>query len=334
MSKGIKRSGVEGLTPGLNTFSTTILRLRVFCFGPGTCLPPASTPAERTGRQVIGTRSRKVNLHELVTTDALRLAVLLPDQVLPRGQMLLMESDSDLVLARVENCRKALLTLRLVRLNTLLVRPNGRFRWALQEGLWISGSGFHLVKTAPFHAETKLAAVTFFLKEAQVFKDDPLYRDESLSVDQEDAEKAKWQAVKDLHAHTVRPLEQAERDGLAESERVALLKKAACEFGVDVYARARLMLYPVDEMTPKQRKSLARRCCHIKDPVNREIALNYLKKGYNQLYPKQLAEQVFKVTGKKLSPANAKKKRSRLGLVSGKNEGRPVRSEAPHKSGT
>jgi hypothetical protein len=276
--------------------------------------------------------SREVTICELVTSDGFRTAVLLPpEESLSQGQILLLETENDLMLERVENCCQGRLCLMLVQFKRPLVFPQGKFTWAIQQGIRIRGGDFHLVRTAPFLTESRQEAARVFDQEAKVFKDDPLYDNEPLVKPvHEDVELAKWKAVKDIHRHTISPLEQADQDGVSEAERAGLLEKAAREFAVDVYARTQLVLYPIDRLTPKQRKSLARRCM-IKDKANREIARNCLQKGYDQIYPGELAQQIFKATGVKLTPANAKKKRLRLGLVVAYPEGRPNPSRRQRK---
>lgn len=58
----------------------------------------------------------------------------------------------------------------------------------------------------------------------------------------------------------------------------------------------------------------------ILDPVNHEIVLNWLRRGYNLMTENELAEAIFKTTGQMVKPNTLKKKRAGLGL-SGRGPG-------------
>lgn len=66
-------------------------------------------------------------------------------------------------------------------------------------------------------------------------------------------------------------------------------------------------------VTQKPRKEL--------DPVDHEIVLNWLNRGYNLLTAEELSEMIFQATGKKMTPEAIKKRRERLGLVTKRSPG-------------
>ncbi len=57
------------------------------------------------------------------------------------------------------------------------------------------------------------------------------------------------------------------------------------------------------------------------DPVDHEIVLNWLNRGYNLLTAEELSEMIFQATGKKMTPEAIKKRRERLGLVTKRSPG-------------
>ncbi len=59
------------------------------------------------------------------------------------------------------------------------------------------------------------------------------------------------------------------------------------------------------------------------DPVNYELALNWIRRGYNSLTAAELADALRQVTKEKLRPATVKKRRERLGLTTKRPPGPP-----------
>ena len=59
------------------------------------------------------------------------------------------------------------------------------------------------------------------------------------------------------------------------------------------------------------------------DPVNHELALNWLRERYDGLSAKQLSESIFKRLLRWLTPAAIKKRRERLGLTTKRKPGSP-----------
>jgi len=63
------------------------------------------------------------------------------------------------------------------------------------------------------------------------------------------------------------------------------------------------------------------------DPINHEIVLNWLRKGYNLLTEQELSNAVLIMTGQRLMPGALKKRRERLGLTTQRPTGPRPNSE-------
>lgn len=63
------------------------------------------------------------------------------------------------------------------------------------------------------------------------------------------------------------------------------------------------------------------------DPVNLELALNWIRQKYNLLTAEELSDAVFRSTGKRVSAAAIKKRRERLGLTTKRPSGPRPNSE-------
>lgn len=59
------------------------------------------------------------------------------------------------------------------------------------------------------------------------------------------------------------------------------------------------------------------------DPVNHELALNWLRRKYNLLTAEELSDEIFKTTLIRLAPEALKKRRERLGLTTKRPPGPP-----------
>lgn len=60
----------------------------------------------------------------------------------------------------------------------------------------------------------------------------------------------------------------------------------------------------------------------VLDPVDFELALNWIKRGYNDMKPDELAEIIYQVTGKRLTPVAIRKRHYRkLGLMTNRKPG-------------
>ncbi len=63
------------------------------------------------------------------------------------------------------------------------------------------------------------------------------------------------------------------------------------------------------------------------DPVNHELALNWLRRKYNLLTAEELSDAILVATGQRVMPATLKKKRERLGLTTKRPPGPRPNSE-------
>ena len=57
------------------------------------------------------------------------------------------------------------------------------------------------------------------------------------------------------------------------------------------------------------------------DPINHELALNWLRRGYNLLTENELSDAILIATGQRVMPGTLKKKRERLGLKTKRKPG-------------
>lgn len=64
------------------------------------------------------------------------------------------------------------------------------------------------------------------------------------------------------------------------------------------------------------------------DPINYELALNWLRKKYNLLTAEELAVEIHKATGQRITAAAIKKRRERLGLTTKRPTGPRPKSES------
>jgi hypothetical protein len=63
------------------------------------------------------------------------------------------------------------------------------------------------------------------------------------------------------------------------------------------------------------------------DPINYELALNWIRRGYNLLTEEELSDAILVMTGQRLTPATIKKRRERLGLTTKRSAGPKPNSE-------
>jgi transposase len=63
------------------------------------------------------------------------------------------------------------------------------------------------------------------------------------------------------------------------------------------------------------------------DPINQELALHWLRRGYNLMTEKELSDAILKATGQRLMPDTLKKRRGRLGLSTKRPPGPRPNSE-------
>jgi len=63
------------------------------------------------------------------------------------------------------------------------------------------------------------------------------------------------------------------------------------------------------------------------DPINHELALNWVRRKYNLLTAEELSDMILVATGQRVSPATLKKRRERLGLTTKRMPGPRPNSE-------
>ena len=63
------------------------------------------------------------------------------------------------------------------------------------------------------------------------------------------------------------------------------------------------------------------------DPVDQELALNWLKRKYNLLTAVELSQAIYEATGKRIAPPAIKKRRERMGLTTNRPSGPRPKSD-------
>lgn len=286
-------------------------------------LPPKQTKGEEASWRVVRHGvGHDATLSEIVTSDSWYLGMLLPaTRHAVQGKLFLIETRSDLLLARVEANHSVRFAHRLVRLKVPLKRGGLEFRWAAQQGLRIlKDKSFRITRHGPFCAATLTEALKMFQEMESQAELDIAGQDKTLNTPARDLELAKWEVQKDIHGRTLRTLQRLEEDESADTGLIE--KEASKQFAIDVMARTGLRLQPIEQLTATQRKSLARRGRKVKNIALRQFVLNYFTRGYNKLHAHDLARIFFADTGRKMSPAALTKARERLGLTT-EAAGRP-----------
>jgi hypothetical protein len=59
------------------------------------------------------------------------------------------------------------------------------------------------------------------------------------------------------------------------------------------------------------------------DPINHELAMHWLRRGYNLMTENELSDAILIATGQRVMPNTLKKKRARLGLTARQPGPRP-----------
>ena len=62
------------------------------------------------------------------------------------------------------------------------------------------------------------------------------------------------------------------------------------------------------------------------DPINHELAFNWLRRKYNLLTAEELSDSILMATLQRVTPGALKKRRERLGLTSNRRPGPPPNS--------
>ena len=136
-----------------------------------------------------------------------------------------------------------------------------------------------------------------------------------------------------IHPNTTRLLTEALLTDDA-TERAALEKKAVQAYFADL---AQIM---PEEMVVKWQKSnplntewllefarIYQEPGKELDPINHELALNWIRRGYNLLTEEELSDAILIATQQRVTPATIKKRRERLGLTTKRKPGPRPNSE-------
>lgn len=155
----------------------------------------------------------------------------------------------------------------------------------------------------------------------------------SKAIDDYDLYQARLKALAGIHPNTTRLLTEAllAKDA---NKRQALEKKAVQAYFADL---AQIM---DEEMVTEWQKSnplntewllefvrMYQEPGKDLDPVNHELALNWIRRGYNLLTEEELSDQILKATGQRVMPGTIKKRRERLGLTTKRLPGPRPKSE-------
>ena len=134
-----------------------------------------------------------------------------------------------------------------------------------------------------------------------------------------DLVKAMLKVLADCYSQTAKYMLKAMESGSEEYWRLANREYIAESF-------VRTGLLPngyADEDLRRRIAKAQRRKIRDKNPWDKELALHYYAKHYNTMTPKELSAALTVATKKRITRANASRRRQRLGLVSANREGRP-----------
>jgi hypothetical protein len=141
---------------------------------------------------------------------------------------------------------------------------------------------------------------------------------------EQDLHGAQWLVLEKTYPRTVKLLRRAAK-AATDQERDRLRTEATVAYKAETFRNTGIL--PDGQAAPDEKRLIAsvlRTGARWHDPVNKALAVHFYRDGWCKLKPKQLADEIFKITGRRLSPAAAKKRRLRLRLVSDNDEGRPV----------
>ena len=142
----------------------------------------------------------------------------------------------------------------------------------------------------------------------------PATFEEQLKVAKENAaHDAQWKTIAKVYPKTVA---LKAKEAKAPKSKLAVIKEQVLEaYMRETAAATGGIVEPTDD--PRKIAALAKalkRKRRRRDPVDDELALNWVTKGYYKMNSKKLAGAIFKLTGKRLSPKTLKQRRLRLGL--------------------
>lgn len=148
-----------------------------------------------------------------------------------------------------------------------------------------------------------------------------------------DVYQARLKALAGVHPNTTRLLTEALLTDDAK-ERENLEKQAVQAFFADLAQKLS------EEMVVEWQKSnplntewllefarMYREPAKELDPINHELALNWIRRGYNLLTEEELSDAILVMTGQRLMPSTIKKRCERLGLTTKRQTGPRPNSE-------
>jgi len=101
-----------------------------------------------------------------------------------------------------------------------------------------------------------------------------------------------------------------------DTERDRLRLVAESTYKAEAFAQTNILPDgEADDATRRLLEKALRRKRRWFDAVGYELALNWIRKGYCRMKRRELAEAIYKATGKRLSPDTASKRAERIGLV-------------------
>ncbi len=147
-------------------------------------------------------------------------------------------------------------------------------------------------------------------------------------TDHEDVYKARLKVLSPVSPRTVEIFTQsinvtdpAERDRLQREAVQAYFADTVKNMSNEEF-KAWQKSNPLDKKWFPETADSMKAPVEVVDPVNSELALNWIKRGYNEMKPDALAEIIYKVTGKEITPVAIRKRHYRdLGLMTKRTAG-------------
>jgi hypothetical protein len=153
------------------------------------------------------------------------------------------------------------------------------------------------------------------------------------SIDEHDLYQARLKVLGGMHPKTVALIHRA--DETVDPDKRGKIEREA----VQSYFAEMAHQLAEDEVMEWQRNNPAGTewLCHFGrvlaepekdiDPINHELALNWVRRKYNLLTAEELSDMILIATGQRVSPATLKKRRERLGLTTKRTPGPRPNSE-------
>jgi len=141
------------------------------------------------------------------------------------------------------------------------------------------------------------------------------------TIEEQDLYNARLKVLAGMMPKTVSLIHQA-NETTDPTTKAAIERKA-----VQAYASELAHAWTDDQLKEWQRNNPLETewLCHFTDvlrepertidPINQELALNWLQRGYNSLTAEELSDAILITTGQRMMPSALKKRRERLGLT-------------------